>query len=102
MFEISCLVERLQKKFIKSTIISARPNWLRLIDKQGNTIQSLSMSNRDLIIQSNYFLALPSGLQEHMYAYTYILTVHTEEYQKFILALIIFDVFVLPTKHSGK
>ena len=35
-------------------------------------------------------MALPSGLQEYRYAY--ILTVHTEEYPNFILALIIFDV----------
>ena len=41
------------KKFIKSTVISARPNWLRSIDKRGNTIQSLSASNRDWIIQSS-------------------------------------------------
>ena len=26
------------KMFIKSTVISARPNWLRSIDKRGNTI----------------------------------------------------------------
>ena len=39
------LAERWAKKFIKSTIISARPNWLRSIDKRGNTIQSLSASN---------------------------------------------------------
>ena len=45
------------KKFIKSTVISARPNWLRSIDKRGNTIQSLSASNRDLIIQSTVPLA---------------------------------------------
>ena len=41
------------KQFIKSTVISARPNWLRSIDKRGNTIQSLSTSNRDWIIQSS-------------------------------------------------
>ena len=41
------------KKIIKSTVISARPNWLLSIDKRGNTIQSLSASNRDWIIQSN-------------------------------------------------
>ena len=28
------------------------PNWLRSIDKLGNTVQSLSASNRDWIIQS--------------------------------------------------
>ena len=36
------------------------------------------------------FWRMPSGLQEYRYAY--ILTVHTEEYPKFILASIIFDV----------
>ena len=45
------------KKFIKSTVISARPNWLRSIDKRGNTIQSLSASNRDWIIQSTLAFA---------------------------------------------
>ena len=36
------------------------------------------------------FWRMPSGLQEYRYAY--ILTVHTEEYPKFILASIISDV----------
>ena len=36
------------------------------------------------------FSRMHSGLQEYRYAY--ILTVHTEEYSKFILASIIFDV----------
>ena len=37
------------------------------------------------------FWRMHSGLQEYRYAY--ILTVHTEEYPKFILASIIFGVF---------
>ena len=37
-----------------------------------------------LHILANDILALPSGLQEYRYAY--ILTVHSEEYPKFILA----------------
>ena len=41
------------KKFLKSIEISARPNWLRSIDKRGNIIQSLSASNRDWIFQSS-------------------------------------------------
>ena len=49
----SCYSWKIAKKFIKSTVISARPNWLRSIDKRGNTIQSLFASNRDWIIQSN-------------------------------------------------
>ena len=32
----------IEKKCVKFTVISARPNWLRSIDKRGNTIQSLS------------------------------------------------------------
>ena len=44
--------EEFAKKFIKSTVISVHPNWLRSIDKGGNTIQSLSASNRDWIFQS--------------------------------------------------
>ena len=43
-----------------------------------------------LHILANDSLALPSRLQEYRYAYT--LTVHTEEYPKFILAAIIFYV----------
>ena len=30
------------KVYVKSTVISARPNWLRSIDKGGNLIRSLS------------------------------------------------------------
>ena len=69
------------KKFIKSTIISARPNWLRLIDKRGgNTIQSLSANNRDWIIQSilytvsTVFLA---GLQNAIVCHSVCLKVCT-------------------------
>ena len=37
---------------IEKGVKPANPNWLQSIDKRGNTIQSLSMSNRDWIIQS--------------------------------------------------
>ena len=50
------------EKFIKSTIISVRPNWLRSIDKWGNMkhVTSLSASDRDWIIQSS---GLWTGMQ---------------------------------------
>ena len=41
------------KKKKNLTVISARPNWLRSIDKRDNTVQSQSASNRDWIIQSS-------------------------------------------------
>ena len=46
-----------KKKISKSTVISARPNLLRSIDKRGNMIQSLSTSNRDWIIESTPYAA---------------------------------------------
>ena len=36
------IVEWLQKMCVKSTVILAHLNWLRLMDKPGNSIQSLS------------------------------------------------------------
>ena len=35
------------KMWVKSTVISARPNWLRSIDKRGNSIQSLSATYQE-------------------------------------------------------
>ena len=55
------------KKVHKSTVISARPNWLRSIDKRGNTIQSLSASNRDWIIQSIYNVHYPHCAEGILY-----------------------------------
>ena len=33
--------------WVKSTVISARPNWMGSIDKRGNSIQSLSMTYQE-------------------------------------------------------
>ena len=52
------------KQFIKSTLISAYPNWLRSIDKRVNTIQSLSASSRDWIIQSTASMACTKSLHQ--------------------------------------
>ena len=49
----------IEKKCVKLTVISARPNWLRSIDKRGNAIQvfvgdiSVMGSYKDWIIQSS-------------------------------------------------
>ena len=52
MLEIKLFYWKDCKKDHKIDRNISAPNWLRSIDKRGNTIQSLSASNRDWIIQS--------------------------------------------------
>ena len=76
---------------IDYTVILRAVNWLAAVSVSvmKDNLYSLTPLVYLHILAIN-ILALPSGLKKYRYAY--ILTVHTEEYQKFIIASIIFDV----------